>query len=65
MKHDQATKVPRKLYESELQRLQAELVKMKEWVRSSGERLLVLFEAAMLPGRAARSSGSVSISIRG
>ena len=63
MKHDQATKVPRKLYESELQRLQAELVKMKEWV--SGERLLVLFEAAMLPGRAARSSGSVSISIRG
>ena len=54
MKHDQATKVPRKLYEDELQRLQAELVKMKEWVRSRGERLLVVFE-----GRDAAGKGGV------
>jgi len=54
MKHDQATKVPRKLYEDELMRLQAELVKMKEWVRTSGERLLVIFE-----GRDAAGKGGV------
>jgi polyphosphate kinase 2 len=51
MKHDRATKVRRKLYEEELQRLQAELVKMKEWVRSSGERLLVLFEGRDAAGK--------------
>jgi hypothetical protein len=28
VKHDQATKVPRKLYEEDLRRLQAELVKI-------------------------------------
>ena len=54
MKHDEATKVPRKLYEAELRRLQAELVSMKEWVRSSGERLLVVFE-----GRDAAGKGGV------
>jgi len=48
------TKLPRKLYEEELQRLQAELIKMKEWVRSSGERLLILFE-----GRDAAGKGGV------
>ena len=37
MKHDRATRVPRNVYEDELQRLQAELVKMKEWVHASGE----------------------------
>ena len=31
--HDRATRLPRKLYERELLRLQAELVKLKEWVR--------------------------------
>jgi polyphosphate kinase 2 len=51
MKHDRAAKVPRKLYEEELQRLQAELVNMKEWVRSSGERLLILFEGRDAAGK--------------
>jgi polyphosphate kinase 2 len=51
MRHDHATKVPRKLYEDELQRLQVELVKMKEWVRSSGERLLVVFEGRDAAGK--------------
>ena len=51
MKHDEATKVPRRLYEGELARLQAELVTMKEWVRASGERLLILFEGRDAAGK--------------
>ena len=51
VKHDRATKIPRKLYETELVRLQAELVKMKEWVRSTGERLLIIFEGRDAAGK--------------
>ena len=36
--------VPRKLYERELLRLQAELVQLQEWVRAEGARLVVVFE---------------------
>jgi polyphosphate kinase 2 len=54
MKHDQATKVPRKVYEDELRHLQAELVTMKEWVRLNDERLLIIFE-----GRDAAGKGGV------
>jgi polyphosphate kinase len=36
--------VPRKLYERELLRLQAELVKLQEWVRVERARLIVVFE---------------------
>ena len=46
-------KVPRKVYETELRRLQAELVLMQEWVRTSGARLVVIFE-----GRDAAGKGS-------
>jgi polyphosphate kinase 2 len=49
--HDEATKVPRKLYEAELLRLQAELVKLKEWVRTTGERLVVVFEGRDAAGK--------------
>jgi polyphosphate kinase len=49
--HDEATKVPRKLYETELQRLQAELVKLKEWVRTTGERVVILFEGRDAAGK--------------
>jgi len=51
MPHDYATKVPRKLYEQELLRLQAELVKLKEWVRTSGVRLVVVFEGRDAAGK--------------
>ena len=51
MPHDNATKVPRKLYEQELLRLQAELVKLKEWVRTSGVRLVILFEGRDAAGK--------------
>jgi polyphosphate kinase len=37
-------RVPRKLYERELLRLQAELVQLQGWVRAEGARLVVVFE---------------------
>jgi len=50
----QAAKVPREVYESELLRLQTELVKLQEWVRAQGIRLVVVFE-----GRDAAGKGGV------
>ena len=52
--HDRATKFPHKAYEREILRLQTELVKMKEWVRVEGKRLVVVFE-----GRDAAGKGGV------
>jgi polyphosphate kinase 2 len=46
-------RLPRKVYERELFRLQAELVKLQEWVRAEGARLVVVFE-----GRDAAGKGS-------
>jgi polyphosphate kinase 2 len=37
-------RVPRKLYERELLRLQAELVQLQEWVKAERARLVVVFE---------------------
>jgi polyphosphate kinase 2 len=52
--HADATgRLPRKLYETELYRLQGELVKMQEWVRAEGARIVVVFE-----GRDAAGKGS-------
>ena len=44
-------RVPRKVYEAELLRLQAELVTMQEWVRSAGARLVVIFEGRDAAGK--------------
>jgi polyphosphate kinase len=49
----QPARLPRKIYEKELFRLQAELVKLQEWVRAAGVRLVVVFE-----GRDAAGKGS-------
>src|SRR5271170_4449089 len=38
-------------YEKELYRLQAELVKMQEWTRSSGARVVVIFEGRDAAGK--------------
>ena len=46
-------RLPKKVYEAELYRLQAELVKLQEWVRLEGLRVVVLFE-----GRDAAGKGS-------
>ncbi|MFP5347302.1 MAG: polyphosphate kinase 2 [Actinomycetes bacterium] len=50
--HD-TERMPKKVYEEELFRLQAELVTMQEWVKSTGQRLVVIFE-----GRDAAGKGS-------
>jgi polyphosphate kinase 2 len=44
-------RLPRKVYESELRRLQEELVKMTEWVRDSGARVVVIFEGRDAAGK--------------
>ncbi|GAB2688503.1 polyphosphate kinase 2 [Thalassiella azotivora] len=51
--HRAPKRLRRKVYEQELYRLQAELVTMQEWVRTSGARLVVVFE-----GRDAAGKGS-------
>jgi polyphosphate kinase 2 len=48
-----AERLPGKLYGAELLRLQAQLVKLQEWVRAEGARLVVVFE-----GRDAAGKGS-------
>ena len=52
-KKPRAQRVPRQLYEAELYRLQAELVKAQEWVRAEQARIVVIFE-----GRDAAGKGS-------
>ena len=47
-------KLPRKAYEKELLRLQTELVKMADWVKREGRRVVVVFE-----GRDAAGKGGV------
>jgi len=49
--HDSATRMPRASYEAELLRLQAELVKVQEWVRVSGSRIVLLFEGRDAAGK--------------
>ncbi|MCU0308929.1 MAG: polyphosphate kinase 2 [Thermoleophilia bacterium] len=43
--------IPRKLYEQELARLQVELAHMQEWVRASGDRIVVIFEGRDASGK--------------
>ncbi len=43
-KRERATYLTDKRYQKELRRLQVELVKLQEWVRSSGARVAVIFE---------------------
>src|SRR6478736_6411292 len=45
------TKVPKAIYEDELLRLQTELVEMQEWVKTSGTRLVVVFEGRDAAGK--------------
>ncbi|HSK57916.1 MAG TPA: polyphosphate kinase 2 [Actinomycetospora sp.] len=42
---------PKKLYEAELLRLQGDLVQMQEWVKTSGARLVVVFEGRDAAGK--------------
>jgi polyphosphate kinase 2 len=44
-------KVPDKVYEAELFRLQAEMVKVQEWVKTERQRLVVVFEGRDAAGK--------------
>ncbi|WP_320784596.1 polyphosphate kinase 2 [Streptomyces sp. CRN 30] len=46
-----AAALPRRTYERELLRLQTELVKLQEWVRAEGIRLVVVFEGRDAAGK--------------
>jgi polyphosphate kinase 2 len=50
-KHDPASRFPRHVYERELMRMQGELVKLKEWVRTTGMRLVIVFEGRDAAGK--------------
>ncbi|GAA1674371.1 polyphosphate kinase 2 [Fodinicola feengrottensis] len=44
-------KIPRKAYETELLRLQMELVRLQEWVRTENARVVILFEGRDAAGK--------------
>ena len=44
-------KLPNDVYEAELFRLQTELVKLQEWVRATGTRIVVVFEGRDAAGK--------------
>jgi polyphosphate kinase 2 len=46
-----ALKVTNEVYEAELYRLQTELVKLQEWTRATGARIVVLFEGRDAAGK--------------
>ena len=45
------TKIPNDLYDAELFRLQSELVKLQEWVRETGARIVIVFEGCDAAGK--------------
>ena len=46
-----SSKLPKKIYEQELARLQLELVKMQYWVKHTGTRIVILFEGRDAAGK--------------
>ena len=50
----------RDVYEREKRLLQIELLKLQNWVKDTGERIVIVFEGRTPPARAARSSASWS-----
>jgi len=54
MTNDESTsqkKIPNKVYEKELQKLQIELVKLQEWVKQKGLKVVVIFEGRDAAGK--------------
>lgn len=45
------TKVPKKIYETELYRLQTELAKLQKWVKKTGARIVIIFEGRDAAGK--------------
>jgi polyphosphate kinase len=50
-KREAAGRLPKKLYEKELYRLQGELMKVQEWVRAERSRIVVIFEGRDAAGK--------------
>jgi polyphosphate kinase len=50
-KKSSARKIPNAVYEAELFRLQTEFVKLQEWVRHNGARIVVIFEGRDAAGK--------------
>jgi polyphosphate kinase 2 len=46
-----SSKLPNKVYEKELARLQVELVKMQYWVKQTGTRIVIIFEGRDAAGK--------------
>jgi polyphosphate kinase 2 len=46
-----APRLPKKAYETELAKLQVELVKMQEWIRARGLKMVILFEGRDAAGK--------------
>ena len=44
-------RIPNKIYEAELKRLQIELVGMQQWVKAEGMRIVVIFEGRDAAGK--------------
>src|SRR6478735_4909879 len=51
LKKSSVARLEKRLYKAELKRLQTELVVLQQWVASSGERVLVLFEGRDAAGK--------------
>ena len=41
---EKAAGIPKKFYEQEMAKLQVELVKLQEWIRARGLKVVILFE---------------------
>jgi polyphosphate kinase 2 len=50
-KKGKANKIPKDVYEAELFRLQSEFVKLQEWVKDTGARVVVIFEGRDAAGK--------------
>ena len=50
-KNGKPKRLDKAIYEAELLLLQAELVEMQEWIRSTGQRLVVIFEGRDAAGK--------------
>src|ERR1700704_4533224 len=48
---DTSTRLKKKAYEKELKALSVELVKLQEWVKHTGHRIVVLFEGRDAAGK--------------
>jgi polyphosphate kinase 2 len=48
---EEESKLPKKAYEAELFRLQAELVKVQAWMEASGARIVIIFEGRDAAGK--------------